>query len=398
MSVWMLRVREQFQAAPRAQDCMRPMTWAAILLTAVGGLGCTPTPAHPSSRPSAVTSYQACRLPIEKVGPISSVPGLPVDINGFLDVCTGRFAPDSAASFELTTELSPRKMTREQPVLYGTSAGKAGTSGATYVRQAFRWVPVTLDQVSPDGTRYAYEAPVFHPGTTTPSYDAIDHFEIRVVDIASGTERAAYKFFSFTDPGVIVHFAREGIYLSKGCPEGCLADSGQLWLLNPDSGKMTKLPEVIVGANQFLWGWRFSDGAAWVIGSSDDRSGQVVEQRLVRLDLSSGTQTTWATWDGQSQLLGSLKAIDTRGLPLVVENVSKFPDFRYRLVRFDAPYVVEGLIDFPLGVDATGFVTEQAGTWFWAGGEFLLYAPPARPRRVAAARDYVYFAEGVLGT
>lgn len=316
-----------------------------------------------------------------------------MSVNGFLNVCTGKFAPDPGGRFELTSDLFPRKMTEVQPTLYGTTNGKADTSGATYVRQASRWVPVTPNQVSPDGTRYAYVATVIRPGATTQGYDAIDHAEVRVVDIVSGIERAVYTVRSFDDPGIILRFAREGIYLTKGCPSGCLTDSGQLWLLNPDSGTVMKSPQLAVSPDDYVGSWQFAEGTAWTIVLGH------AEARLIRLDLVTGDQAIWAEWNlAKLPVPESARlALDNRGLPLVVERGGDMLKPSYWLVRFIASHSEERVADLSSGFANTSFVTEPAGTWYWARNGFFLYAPPAAPRLVATVTDYAYVAAGRLG-
>jgi hypothetical protein len=232
------------------------------------------------------------------------------------------------------------------------------------------------------------------------THDATHRGEIRVVDIASGSEQVVNKVFTYNDAGSIVYFGSAGIYVTKGCPSGCLPDSGQLWLLNPDTGTLTKVTNMNLGAYERPIAWKFAHGTAWCILLTLTTGGEPVHAELVRLDLLSGKQITWATWDWSNRVFASQLAIDNRGLPLVIESAFKAfrdPSPDYRLVRFDAPNTKTVVVDFPRPFDSSGFVTESAGTWYWTGGEFFLYAPPAPPRSVAAISGYVYRAEGVLG-
>jgi hypothetical protein len=107
---------------------------------------------------------------------------------------------------------------------------------------------------------------------------------VHVVDPVTGSDRLL-PTPSLIAPG-IVSFQRDGIYLSQGCPEGCPADAGELWRLDPLTGSLTKITQT-KGI-----GWLIGHGAAWTAVTRTD-SGSTPSWRVVRLDLASGQAAEW---------------------------------------------------------------------------------------------------------
>ncbi len=114
----------------------------------------------------------------------------------------------------------------------------------SYDKAVERWVPVTRDQISPDGKHYAYA-----------DLPAVDASPIHIVDLPSGATHA------FT--GLV-----------------------GLWLLDPSNGAVKQIDAT--------HGWQYiSGGGAW--GTSDALTGHGPGpgSRLLRMDLKTGAIVSW---------------------------------------------------------------------------------------------------------
>jgi hypothetical protein len=363
-----------------------------ILLVAATPPGLTPSASKPpslaspaitpnSTSPTPVTLPIGCRLPIDKYGAAEG------RVDGFLNVCTGVFKPDptSAITFDSKSGLS---MTVAKPVLFGTA-------GLSYVRQVSRWVPASVNAVSPDGQRYVYLHGVWRPNPS--AFDprgTLDHWEFHVVDTATAADQVV-RTGPLTEYFIIVRFTSLGVYLTQACPSGCASEHGHLWLLEPDTGRISKVTDVRG------YGWHIDGNYAWansdLFVDSDVASGGRTSpppRTVFRLNLSSGQLDQWFTCDRCGT---AMVALDSAGEPLLTATDPYRFDSPIDLVRLSSPGHYEFVARFVWGESLDVLVTNPEGTWFYEGGYFYLYNAPSQPQAVVATGGYVYQTEGQLG-
>ena len=190
--------------------------------------------------------------------------------------------------------------TATQPYLYGSN--DSGRGRITYDPVVGRWIPVARDQVSADGLHYAYEEPLFAPGSNTqPGGPFLTGIHIRVVDLARPFDRVVFR--STGDPFyTVVAYATDGIYLTAACVSGCGPESLKLWRLDPATGRLAKV------SDRRGFNWLIRNKVAWVATYEE---GSLTDQ-LLRLDLTNGQVATWLTGAGMN-----LIDTDAQGTPLV---------------------------------------------------------------------------------
>ena len=188
-----------------------------------------------------------CRLPVKLVSDDQSLPG-------FLDLSSGHFASDPAASLD----------------------------ARSYSWIGRQWLSVGPEMQSPDGKHYAYT-----------SGDGIHD-----VDLISGVDRRLLS----NAPGQLLQYASDGIYLSKSA--GYAGHLG-LWRLNPSSAALTQvLPETIAFDE-------LGSGAAWYV---EPRTEGPSPSTVYRIDLGSGARQVWYS---QSNTWAVHLGTDPAGRPLV---------------------------------------------------------------------------------
>jgi hypothetical protein len=173
-----------------------------------------------------------------------------------------------------------------------------GPSGAIAYDQALStWVPVPLANLSPDGARYAYSQAVW-------SASAPPTTHVHMVDVRTGRDRDILDTGNYE----VAAFTSDGIYLVHHVPQ--TDASNGLWLLNLDTGA---IHAITTGGID----WSVGPGAGWSsdLIPGDTAPGKFPADRLLRLDLGTGTVTPWFTRPGfQVQVFGFSAA----GQPLVV--------------------------------------------------------------------------------
>jgi len=209
---------------------------------------------QPTPTPSPFTGN--CKLPVSW-GDI----GMPLS-GGFVTFPGASFAPDSSAS-GLTTPY--------------------GQNWASYDTPMRRWVPVTREMLSPDGTTWLY-------GTL--GRGMIYH----AVDVRTGTDTTLWGSDQmFRIIGLDNSFAYAMLSGTGGA---------QLWRLPLDGSQGYQLK--VNGTWQFV-----NHGAAWGTGSASLPPGAPFS--LQRFDMQAKTITTWVQLSGP----GSLVGFDTNGAPIV---------------------------------------------------------------------------------
>ncbi len=283
---------------------------------------------------------------------------------GFFDLGAGTFTVDRGA--DLTTvqhvratkhDSSSVQRMNTKPYLYGTQGGPYGYANVTYDAQVGRWLPVSRNQVAPDGLTYVYTEQFFGPPPVFPSgaggcCPPPTGGTIHVADAASGLDRVAVDFSGFPvyEP---VEYAADGVYQDAECngpAQGC----DELWRLDPTSGKLS----VAVSARA-SW-WAVDGGHAWFVTLGN---GDLENIQLIKVDLHTGATVTWFDLPAESAtnpytpsmvILG----IDGDGLPWVALN-SRSPS---PLLRFTA--LNQSLPVFYADGPYSALVTDANGTWF----------------------------------
>jgi hypothetical protein len=204
-----------------------------------------------------------CRLPVYAGQPGSG---------GFIVFPGGNFIADPTSSVQVpATTPTPTPVGGPGPG-YGQGYG-----GLTYDHQYSRWVPVAANQVSPDGSRYAY---TFGDG-------------IYIVNVSSGTQTEVGQGHSWN----IVAVESAGVY--AGDP-----NTGGLWLF-PFSGSSRQITNTGY--------WRAATaGAAY--GTATSAVPQGATNSIIRLDLTTGSTREWFTRpNSQSGVSG----FDSRGNAII---------------------------------------------------------------------------------
>lgn len=323
----------------------------------------------PPMEPSPLNLAAGCRLPIYRnAGPSTK------NEFGFLDVCTGGFTSDPSGGW------------------------------GTYLRPSNLWVPAGADTISPDGLRYVYVDLVWRPDKAALDPRGVpDHWEIRIVGVIDKVERLVTSL-PMTTYYRVVKFNSSGVYLTQGCAQGCPAEYGRLWLLDPDSGRITKVTDVR-GSGWIVRGkyaWANSDLASEPSLASSTRENPPW-QRVFRLDLTTGETQVWAS----SQTNQVLAFLDTTGMPvIIVQSACQFPVWprladcytlwdplgtTRELYRLTSPTHH----DFVVKLKVRGISSEPEGTWISNDELLYLYTPPRKLRAVASTLGFPYFS--ILG-
>jgi hypothetical protein len=239
-----------------------------IAAALVAGCGQMPAPSSTAATSSAAGGSGApaelsCRLPI------FGVLGY-----GATRLNEGAFIsfPSAQAQIDPASELVSGH-TVASPVLYGTAEG-------SFDRAAGRWVPVPINDVSPDGTSYTYAE---KPFANSSSQNPFGPTRIHVVDVATGRNQVVY------DQGYydIAAYESAGIYLVHHVPQ--TDGSEGVYLLDPIHGTLKTI--TAGGVN-----WTVVGGAGWsadVAPGTAAPPGKMTGNRLLRLDLASGSVAPW---------------------------------------------------------------------------------------------------------
>jgi len=138
--------------------------------------------------------------------PVATGNGGNAAIAGFISLPTGAFSADHQG------DLANNSV--GNPPLTGTASGTNVATYPSYDLQQHRWVPVTLRQLSPDGSQYAYAEWVMPAGPingpTPPSA-----IRIHVVDVSAAADRIIYT--TSKQLLSVVAFLTEGIYVTNQC-------------------------------------------------------------------------------------------------------------------------------------------------------------------------------------
>jgi len=233
----------------------------------------------------ARAQFPNCRLPYLKGSVADSHLA-----GGFVQGSQGLWTADPKGGISKSGDFF---ITDTQPTLKG-SAFSSDDTGA-YDLALGRWLPVRRAQVRSDGLAYAYAEPF--KAQASDSLSAATR--VHVVSLADGSDRVIYS----GAPRVVVAYESGGVYVTAVRYYSSEGGSG-LWRLDEATGVSTEIPNVQKG-----WIEAVDKGIAWTDGAT------IMPRALTRLDLSSGSQQTWASVGDQGWIL--FAGLDTRGSPLV---------------------------------------------------------------------------------
>lgn len=236
-------------------------------------------------------------------------------------------------------------------------SGKAGA----YFDLAFkRWLPVRREDVSPDGTHYAYVG-------------ILDNL-LHVVNVTDGKER----IFSLDAVGdnYVFAYASEGIYMTFGF-EGLHG----LSLVDPNTGASRPVPQVMtpgaIGAGGVVW---FSE-----VNPADPRpintasSAGILSDQVTRIDVKSGTKTPWLYRPGVGL---SVVGLDAHGHPLI-NVVNKWMDPSTDLLIAPDPTSQKTILTGPLVGTLGGSIADSHGVWFDSPQGIYLYTEAGGLQKVS---------------
>lgn len=273
----------------------RPPRTLVLAIMAMSMVACSPrgnanrplaSPSHiavtseasPSATGATVAAGLSCRLPLattDNNGKIQQA--------GFLTFPSGTFAPDPQAS------ITPKAM----------------GGGVAFDRGYNKWLPVNWRLVSDDGSRYVY-ADYPNPDPTASNAHSVIH----IVTVGTGADRVVTQ----TGQYIIMDYSGDAVYLTQwiGGHDG---PGPQIeWRLNPSTGVVTTLS----GGPKY--GYWVAGGAGWRTdyNTADPtvHNGPTGGNRLTRVDLATGAETTWLYQQGADwvQVMG----FDLKGHPIVV--------------------------------------------------------------------------------
>jgi len=244
----------------------------------------SPTPKQPSPSPiaSPVITDQPSATPIPSPTPIAAVLHCRLPISngqpgsgGFLVFPGGKFVADAGSNVIITGVPTPAP---------GGPYGYSNFYGLSYDRRHSKWLPVARQMVTPDETRYVFGAP-----------DSV--FVVNVADgarteLGKGTGHG-WNVLAVTSDGVYANPVQSSTQPVAG-----------IWVL-PFSGAPRQVTTK---------GYWQAVGGSGAFGYEAPSIPAGASQRLVRLDLKSGTITPWFNDLPQyTNVLG----FDLKGHPIV---------------------------------------------------------------------------------
>jgi hypothetical protein len=237
-----------------------------------------------------------------------------------------------------------------------------------YDRAYLRWLPVSRNAVSPDGSHYAYT-----DRAVGAQADPQARATLHVVAVKTGVE-LTFDDGEWSSPYVVLDYATEGIYLTT-----TLVGYG-LWLMNPATGAVTKV------ANP--WDVQGSAGnkAFWVgaVNASDPSAiAGVAPNELDRFGLVDGSQLAWFYRPGSSVQFVSQ---DVDGHPIIVASGVRGPEEILLLV---GPGVSRSIWTSGDQVPGLGSpISDSHGAWFGSADGIFLYSQANGVQKISNQPGY----------
>lgn len=284
--------------------------------------------------PTAISAVDfSCRLPVFDDRGTGSV-------GGFIGFPSGTVTPDPAAGM-----VSIARLGREL----------VGDSYLHYYDRAYsRWLPVSRNAVSPDGSHFAYTDRAIG-GQADPQARAT----LYVVAVKTGVE-LTFDDGAWASPFQILDYAAEGIYLTT-----TYVDYG-LWLMSPTTGAVTKVadPWDVQGSagNRVFW--------VGAVNASDPHPvAGVAPDQLERLNLVDGSRVAWFYRPGSSVHYVSQ---DVDGNPIIVASGVSGPQEFLLLVGSGVSRSIWTSGDRVPGIGSP--ISDNHGVWFGSPDGIFLYS------------------------
>jgi hypothetical protein len=331
----------------------------AILLVA-----CSQTTAKPAVNSPVAPSPSAISNPSQSPTPIPP-------LVGDLPVTTLSFSCRLPVYLQTGYEGSPDFSRRGGFITFPSASIEmaSGGQGGGYFDRAFnRWLPVTRESVSPDGTHYAQ----IDTGSEL----------LRIVDVASGKDRSFP--LSSINANVVFDYSTDGVYMTFGF-EGLHG----MWLIDPVTGSSHEVsgvssPEASGGGGIFWVGEvNPADPHPIVTGASVGIGGTLANQ-VTRVDVKSGARTQWLYRPGTG--IGVV-ALDVRGHPLINLVESWGAKTGEILIAPDAKSqrsIYKGPVVGTLG----GAIADSHGVWFGSAHGIYLYSESGGLQKVSNQPGY----------
>ena len=316
-------------AAPQAHGASPTPLISPVAVTSPG-----PTPSQaPGPLPLSTVDF-SCRLAVfvdRGQGPAGA----------FIDFPSGTVTPDPAAA-------------KVRPILHPGRELVDYFYVHYYDRANSRWLPVSRNDVSPDGSHYAYTDRAVGDPQNPPT-----RATLHVVAVKTGVD-LAFDDGQWSSPYVILDYAAEGIYLTTA-----YVGYG-LWLMNPATGVVTQVAD--------RWDVQGSAGnrAFWVgaVNSSDQNPiTGLVPNEVDRLNLVDGSQVPWFYRPGSSVHFVNQ---DVAGHPIVIASTVNGPA---ELLLVLAPGISRSILtegDKSPGIGSP--IADKHGIWFGGPDGIFLYS------------------------
>ena len=290
----------------------------------------------------------SCRLPVfvdRGQGPAGA----------FIDFPSGIVTPDPAAAQVGSITRFGRELVGYFYVHY-------------YDRAYTRWLPVSRNDVSPDGAHYAYTDRAVG-GQPNPPARATLH----VVAVKTGVD-LAFDDGDWSSPYVILDYAAEGIYLTRTYV------AYGLWLMNPATGAVTQV------ANP--WDVQGSAGnkAFWVgaVNASDPHPiNGLVPDQVDRLNLVDGSRVAWFYRPGSSAHFVSQ---DVAGHPIIIASGVNGPA---EILLVLGPGINRSILTFGDKLPSIASpISDKHGVWFGSPDGIYLYSEANGLEKISSQPGY----------
>ncbi|HET7420403.1 MAG TPA: hypothetical protein VFL27_08480 [Candidatus Dormibacteraeota bacterium] len=299
--------------------------------------------------PTAVSTVDfSCRIPLYvDIGP--AIPG------AFIEFPSGTVTRDPSAG------AVPAEQPGREVVAY--------TSVRYFDRAYGVWLPASRNEVSPDGSRYAYT-----DRATADAQDPSARATLHVFDVKARSEQT-FDGGPWAHPYEVLDYTIDGIYLIRAFDR-----FGGLWRMDPTTGALARIAENInvqgvAGANAIWAGILNPDDLHPVAG--------FVPDELDRLSLPDGGRVPWLYTPGRAvYLLGH----DVDG-HLIVFVAGQNDPGELRLVF--APGVSQSIWVFGNQIPVpSNPISDQHGIWFGSADGLFLYTRVSGMQKVSNQPGY----------
>jgi len=245
-----------------------------------------------------------------------------------------------------------------------------GNGGFSFDRAFSKWLPVSREAVSPDGTHYAFGDLGQQQG----------QFVIHIVDIASGHDHAFpidANVAGFNVQPLIFDYATEGIYLGQAF-EGSVSG---LWLFDPATGsihQVTKLSVEVNAGRGIFWFDELNPADPNPVRSAM----RVMPDQIWRLELSSGHQVIWLDRPGTGVHVIGIDAHDRPLIRAVHDGYNNLDPTAELLLSLDDAKQ-QSIYKGAIAASLSGGITDDHGVWFGSQQGIYLYSDSGGLQKVS---------------